>query len=141
MAIDELLRERRIYRQEVVPRQIQSLLQRAADDLSSAEYMLKQNPDWSLSIAYHAVLRASRALMFSHGFRPSSQQAHKNTFSFLRAIVGEERRQLVSYFDRIRVKRHQAIYETEAPVSTTEAEYLIEQARNYITWVKGELDR
>ena len=97
--------------------------------------------DWSLSIAYNAVLRASRAVMFSHGFRPANHEAHKNTFSFLRAIAKEERRHLISYFDRMRVKRHQAIYEAETRTSKTEAESLIEKARNYIAWVKGELDK
>ncbi len=45
MTIDDLLRERRIYRQDVTSMQIQGLLQRAGDDLASAEHMLQQDPD------------------------------------------------------------------------------------------------
>jgi len=138
MTIDDLLRERRIYRQDVASMQIQGLLQRAGDDLASAKHMLQQDPDWSLSISYNAVLRASRALMFSRGFRPASHEGHKNTFAFLRAIVEDDRAQLISYFDRIRVKRHQAVYEVEARASMTEAESLIEQARGFVAWVRSE---
>ncbi len=76
--------------------------------------------------------------MFSRGFRPASHEGHKNTFAFQRALVEDDRAQLISYFDRIRVKRHQAVYEVEARASTTEAESLIEQARGFVAWVRSE---
>ena len=100
--------------------------------------MLARDPAWAFSIAYNAVLQASRALAFSCGFRPSSHEGHKNTFAFLRAVVEQDRRTLVEYFDRMRVKRHQAVYEAPGHVTRTEAEALIEQAQSFIAWVKNE---
>ena len=41
------------------------------------------------------------------------------------------------YFDRMRVKRHEAVYETAERVTRTEAEALIDQARGFIAWAKG----
>ena len=46
--------------------------------------------DWGFSIAYNAVLQAARAYMYSQGFRPASEQGHKNTFAFLRGELGEQ---------------------------------------------------
>ena len=76
--------------------------------------------------------------MFFHGFRPASHEGHKNTFAYLRAIVEEDRKALIEYFDRMRVKRHQAVYEAPGHVTRTEAETLIEHSRNFIDWVKDE---
>lgn len=139
MSIDDLLRERRIHRHQTDIGTIRALVERAGDDLASAEHMLEQDADWALSIAYNAVLRSARALVFARGFRPASREAHKNTFAVLREIAPEDQQQLISYFDRIRVKRHQAIYDVEARTSRTEAETLIEQARGFLDWTQREL--
>ena len=141
MTLDRLLQERRIYRQKIASADILAVIARAESDIDSAQYMLKRDPDWAFSIAYNSVLQASRALMFSRGFRPSSHEGHKNTFAFLRAVAEEDRRTLVDFFDRMRVKRHQAVYETAGLITRIEAETLIEQAQSFITWVKGELDK
>lgn len=139
MSIDELLRERRIHRQKASADDIRALTERAEEDLASAVHMLEQDSGWALSIAYNAVLRVSRALTLARGFRPSSHEGHKNTFAFLRAIADENQAQLISYFDRIRVRRHRAVYDTEARTSRTEAKTLIEKAREFIEWTKREL--
>lgn len=77
--------------------------------------------------------------MFFHGFRPSSHESHKNTFAYLRVIIDEDRKALVEYFNRMRTKRHQAVYEAPVRVTRTEAETLIEHAEIFINWVKEEV--
>jgi len=139
MSIEDLLRERRIHRHETDIAVIRALAGRAGDDLASAAHMLEQDADWALSIAYNAVLRCARALVFARGFRPASRESHKNTFAFLREIAPEDQQQLISYFDRIRVKRHRAVYDVEARTSRTEAETLIEQTRRFLEWTQREL--
>ncbi len=139
MSIEDLSRERRIHRHETDIATICALAGRAGDDLASAAHMLEQDADWALSIAYNAVLRCARALVFARGFRPASRESHKNTFAFLREIAPEDQQQLISYFDRIRVKRHQAVYDVEARTSRTEAETLIEQARRFLEWTQRDL--
>ena len=66
--------------------------------------------DWAFSIAYNAVLQAVRAYMYLRGYRPAAEQGHKNTLAFLQAELDEEFGSLISYFDRMRTKRNQAIY-------------------------------
>ena len=87
MTIEELLRERRVHRQKVAAADIVAGIARAERDIESARFMLERDPAWAFSIAYNAVLQASRALMFFHGFRPASHEGHKNTFAYLRVIV------------------------------------------------------
>ena len=140
MSIEDLLRERRIHEHETDIAVIGALVERAGEDLASAAHMLEQDADWALSIAYNAVLRCARALVFARGFRPASRESHKNTFAFLREIAPEDQQRLVSYFDRVRVKRHQAVYDVEARTSRTEAETLIEEARRFLEWTRRELD-
>ena len=74
--------------------------------------------------------------MFANGFRPAAHENHKNTFAFLRVIAEGERRAWIDYFDRMRVKRHEAVYETAERISGTEAEALIDQARAFIAWAR-----
>jgi uncharacterized protein (UPF0332 family) len=136
MTVDELLQQRRICRQDDAPADVRAALERATKDLASAEHMQSVDHGWAFSIAYNAVLHAARAVMFSHGFRPASHESHKNTFAFLRASAEGERRTWVDYFDRMRVKRHEAVYETAERISRTEAEALIDQARGFIAWAK-----
>ena len=139
MTIDELLQEHRIQRQKVAAADINALISRAETDAESARFMLPRDPVWTFSIAYNGILQASRALMFFHGFRSSSHEGHKNTFAYLRAIVEEDQAALVEYFDRMRVKRHQAVYEAPGRITRTEAETLIEQAQIFIDWVRKEV--
>jgi uncharacterized protein (UPF0332 family) len=139
MSIEDLLRERRIHKHRASEDDLRKLVVRAESDLAAAAHMLEQDADWALSIAYNAVLRAAHALIFSRGFRPASHEGHKNTFAFLREIASEEHRQLVVYFDRTRVKRHQALYDAEPRTSTTEAEKLIAHARHFLDWTKTKL--
>ena len=136
MSVDELLEQRRIYRQEAAPADVRATLERAARDLASAEHILGVDHGWAFSIAYNAVLHAARAVMFSKAFRPASHESHKNTFAFLRVIAESERGTWVDYFDRMRVKRHEAVYETAERITRTEAEALIDQARGFIAWAK-----
>ena len=137
MSVDELLQQRRIYRQDAARADVRAALERAAKDLALAEHMQSVDHGWAFSIAYNAVLHAARAVMFSNGFRPASHESHKNTFAFLHTSAEGERRTWVDYFDRMRVKRYEAVYETAERITRTEAEALIDQARGFIAWAKG----
>ena len=139
MTVDDLLAERRIYRESISKESVLSLLKRAERDLNTAERMLDVDNDWAFSISYNAVLQASRALMFSQGYRPASHESHKNTFAFMLATVEETQKPLISFFDRMRVKRHQAIYEAAGTVTETAARALLTKAKEYVCWARQQL--
>lgn len=109
MPFEELLRQRRIHRHRAAPDEIARLLEPADRDIRMARRTLAEDWDWAFSIAYNAVLQSARAYMYSLGFRPATEQGHKTTFAFVHEALGDEFSSLVGYFDRIRVKRNQAI--------------------------------
>lgn len=95
--------------------------------------------DWAFSIAYNAVLQAARAFMYSQGFRPVTEQGHKNTFVFVREALGDEFASLVGYFDRMRTKRNQAIYDVAGLITETEARGILEKAVQFVDIVKARV--
>jgi uncharacterized protein (UPF0332 family) len=97
--------------------------------------VLEIDTDWAFSIAYNAVLQASRAFMFAHGYRPASSEGHKNTFAFMQIMVDEEHEPLIAYFDHVRVKRHQVTYDATGIVTKTETQSLLSKAGEYVEWI------
>lgn len=136
MPFDELLRRRRIHRHRATSAEIERLLALADRDIQTARRTMAEDWDWGFSIAYNAVLQAARAYMYSQGFRPASEQGHKNTFAFLREALGEEHASLVGYFDRMRTKRNQAIYDVAGLITEAEARALFERAIGFVELIK-----
>jgi uncharacterized protein (UPF0332 family) len=139
MALDELLRQRRIYPHQPTPDEIVRLLALADRDLSMARRVMPEDWDWAFSIAYNAVLQAARALMYSQGFRPATDQGHKNTFAFVREALGPEFDSLIGYFDRMRTKRNQAIYDVAGLITEQEARAIFEKAVEFVDLVKARV--
>lgn len=50
------------------PSQIKSRLDLARRDIRAAQVMMAADRDWAFSMAYNAILQATRALMFARGF-------------------------------------------------------------------------
>ncbi len=128
-----------IERVKVTEHQIRSNLIRAEKDLITAEANLHIDEEWAFTIAYHAMLRAGRALMLSKGYRPKGRDQHKTIVVFCAAILGEQYKQLVNRFNRMRVKRHHFIYEPEKPISKTETLSSIQSARKLVEKIKEVL--
>ena len=136
MKIEDLLRGGRIRRQRVPEDQIRRALERAQRDLKTAKKIMAEDWDWGFAVAYDAILQASRALMFVRGYRPASAEAHKNTFAFLQAAMGKEFEDLATYFDRMRTKRNQAIYDVPGLITETEARNLLARAEEFVAHVR-----
>lgn len=77
--------------------------------------------------------------MFHLGYRPSSAETHKNTFQFMQLVVDEPFKQSISYFDRVRKKRHRIIYDEVGLVSEKEAKGLLKRAREFLSYIEGKL--
>ena len=105
-------------------------------DLRVARKLMADETDWGFSVACNAALQAGRALMFARGYRPASAEGHKNTFAFLAAALGPEHADLVSYFDRMRNKRNQAVYGMAGRIAETEARHLLSKTTDFVRLVK-----
>ncbi len=136
MAIDDLLRSGRIHRERISRAEVQEALKLADRDLRVARKLMGEELDWGFTVAYNAVLQAGRAFMFANGYRPASAEGHKNTFAFLATALGPEHGDLVSYFDRMRNKRNQAVYGMAGRIAETEARNLLKQATDFVRLIK-----
>ncbi len=141
MDYDELLKARRIRRHKASREEIRQALDLARRDLQTARMLLNQDWDWSFAVAYNAVLQACRAYMFAKGFRPESHESHKNTFAFMQVAIGSEYADLITYFDRMRAKRNQTIYDMAGAITETEAKNILEKAESFVEVVTEEIDK
>jgi len=137
MAYDELVRTRRVRKVAASREEVRRALARAERDLRTARHVMAE--DWGFAIAYDAVLQASRAFMFAQGYRPASKESHKNVFAFMREALGEDFAGLIGYFDRIRTKRHRAIYDVAGLITETEAKNLFAKAQDFVKLIGERL--
>lgn len=139
MKYDALLNSGRIRREQVSRAEIKRALERARRDLKTARGLMAEDWDWGFAVAYNAVLQASRAYMFAQGYRPASAQGHKNTFAFMLMAMGEEYKNLVTYFDHMRNKRNKAIYDVAGVITETEARNLFAAATDFVELIRRKL--
>ena len=133
MSIDELEISGIIKKLPTDRKKVNDSLDLARRDLNIARNMLNENCDWAFSIAYNSILQSVRALMFSKGYRPSSDSGHVSTVRFARLFLKEED---VIAFDRMRRKRHIAVYDTVGSISRSEAENALSRAEKFILEVE-----
>jgi len=143
MSLDELLRNRIIQRIKPDKKLAKRNLKIASRDLTAAKHLLSQeNYDWTLSIAYNAMLQAGRALMFLEGYRPSTQFGHIAVVRYLRAAFREQiTERIIDVFDQMRRKRHRAVYEAVDIVSRSEAENATRWAHEFVNKAKEIVSR
>jgi len=122
MSIEELIQEGSIHPFEATHGEIDKALKIARRDLALAEGLLEE-----------------RAYMFYLGYRPASTEAHKATFEFMQIVIEEPFRKSISYFDRARKKRHRTLYGEVGVISETEAEQLLNRAREFLSYIESKL--
>ena len=132
MSYEKLLKDNLIKKQKPDFKQITHQLQRAIKDLETAKANLAIDLTWALAIAYHAMIRAGRALMYSKGFLPTTISTHKTIIEFTKFILGQEYDALISKFNRLRRKRHDFIYDSKNHITGSEAKSSLETAKNLI---------
>jgi len=133
MSIDELERSGIIKKLPVDKKKVHDSLDLARRDLNIARNMCEENCDWAFSIAYNSILQSVRALMFSKGYRPSSDSGHISAVRFARLFLKEGD---VISFDRMRRKRHTAVYDIVGSISRTEADNALLRAEKFILEVE-----
>ncbi|MEW6026126.1 MAG: hypothetical protein AB1599_02375 [Planctomycetota bacterium] len=90
MNYEGFLKDNLVKKQAPDFRQIGAQLKRAQKDLKTAQSLLEIDLTWAFAVAYHAMIRAGRALMFSRGFLPAPRQTHKTIVEFTKLILGGE---------------------------------------------------
>lgn len=142
MNYERFIRDRLVKRQKPDFKQIERQLKRARKDLKTAESNLSIDLTWAFTISYHAMIRASKALMYSRGYLPTADRSHKTIVEFTKLILGGGYENIVRQFNRMRRRRHNFIYDSQNHITSHEANLSIETAKKLIeeitTLVKRE---
>ena len=110
MSYETLLRKRLIKSFKATKSQIDAQFELADRDCEAAKHIMGTSSDWAFNIAYNAMLQATRALIFFEGFRPTSGEGqHKTTILFAEMALGDNFRDEIRFFDKMRVKRNRAV--------------------------------
>ncbi len=120
-------------------RQIEKQILRAEKDLKTFHLVEKDDPEWASAIAYQAMLRMGRALLFSYGYLPAERQQHKTVVEITGKILGSEFSLVIKHFDRLRKKRNVFFYDSEDAKNFTEAKKAIVVAEELLTEIKGKI--
>lgn len=116
--------------------QIESWLNQANKDLVIAKKILSLDPKWSLTVAYQAMLRIGRALMFAYGYLPTNYRQHKTVVEFTAKHLDKNFQSITNQFERLRRKRHDFFYGTLIGISSTEAKEALKTAQSLLLQVK-----
>ncbi|MBU1486649.1 HEPN domain-containing protein [bacterium] len=116
----------------IVPvKEIHSLLKVVKSDAATAKKLIGVDDTWAFNIAYNAALQASLALMYAKGFRPKGEAKHVSVILFLREALDKKYQQYINRLDRMRKKRHLAVYGTSRTITQYEAVESIKFALNF----------
>ncbi|MDO8488951.1 MAG: HEPN domain-containing protein [Candidatus Omnitrophota bacterium] len=132
MPYEKFLKDNLIKKEKPDFKQIAYQLKRARKDLKTAEANLSIDLTWAFAIAYHAMMRASKALMYSKGYLPTARKSHKTIVEITRLILGQEYDSIINRFSRMRRRRHDFIYDSKNHITTHEAKSSIETAEKLI---------
>jgi uncharacterized protein (UPF0332 family) len=139
MDYKELLAKNLIKPFKAKDQQIKKQMELASRDLKVAKAVLGVNNDWTYNIAYNAILQAIRALMYAEGFRPTGEGQHKTAIIFAELALGEKFEDEVHFFDKMRIKRNLAVYDTAGLVSEGEAKQSLTFAKKFVDRIEEVL--
>lgn len=121
--------------------QIEQQIIRAEKDLKTFGLVLSSDPEWACTIAYQAMLRLGRALMFSYGYLPADGQQHRTVVELTGKVLGREFDLLVQYFDRMRRNRNVFFYESLDTHNANQAHKAFESAGTLLKVVKEKISQ
>lgn len=130
MSIERMLKDNLIKKQEPDFKQIEKQIKRCEKDIETAKMNMKVDSVWAITIAYHSMIRAGRALMYSKGYLPTPKDTHKTIVDFTGMVFGQKYNTLLSKFNRLRKQRHNFIYESENGVPVDEVDWQLLPQRN-----------
>lgn len=123
-------------KQEPNFQQIQKQIKRAYKDLKTAKHTLEYDPEWAATMAYQAMLRGGRALLFAHGFLPADGAQHRTVVELTGEILGDKYANLVRHFNKFRKKRNLFFYDSEDTGNLQEARKALEVSKELLDKIK-----
>jgi uncharacterized protein (UPF0332 family) len=127
--------------QKIDPKQVRLFLSDAQKKIITARKNLAIDEEIAYQTAYQAMLKASLALMLSHGQRPRVQLGHHMAIiEFAQKHLDPKHAPLFALFDRMRRKRNEAFYDI-AIIGEEEAEDAVEAAEKYVKTIASDIQK
>ena len=121
-------------------KEVDGVLAKAHKLLKAASILIKEDIDESaFKEAYDAMTLASRALIFSLGYKPRTIGSHTITIKFCELYFGPEMKTLIAKFKRMKEKRNYLIYGAGIMISKTEALNAISGAKDFLSMIEAEI--
>lgn len=117
---------------QVTQAEIEHLLEVAHRDVKTAQKLMNIDLDWAFIVAYNAALQAGLAYLYAKGYRPRGPDRHKTVIRFLRLTLDPSFKPELNRLDRIRKKRHQAVYHMAGAVSEAQAKGTIKFTEEFV---------
>ena len=108
-------------------KRIENFIKRARKDFSTAKLIEKQDMEAAYQLLYDGMLHSALAYMVGDGVQPDFKGKHKTVIDYVAHAIGKRYESKIQFFDRMRRRRHQLLYEpgpyecTEKEVSDAEA--------------------
>ena len=109
-------------------RELSNLLAIADRDIADAAASELSN-DWRFGIAYNAALKLCTMMLYDAGYMPEKNLAHYRTLLSIEFTLGESRKEDAAYLDSCRAKRNHVEYDYVDGASKSEAEELLDFAK------------
>jgi uncharacterized protein (UPF0332 family) len=127
--------------QKIDPKQVKQFLADAEKKAVAARKNLVIDEETAYQTAYQAVLKASLALMLSHGQRPRVQLGHHIAIlEFAQKHLDPALAPTFDLFDRMRRKRNVAFYDI-ALIGEVEADEAVAAAEAYMPIVAADIKK
>lgn len=126
--IKRLEQEGKLKKQKAGIVQIEALLRESILDLKEARQIVDIADRATYLLAYNAMLKAGRALLLWHGYRPDDGAQHKTVVETTAAFLGERFKSLTQHFETMRRKRNEMTYEAGTLLSKTEVKQSFDDA-------------
>jgi uncharacterized protein (UPF0332 family) len=127
--------------QKIDPKQVRQFLVDAQKKAVAARKNLIIDEETAYQTAYQAMLKASLALMLSHGQRPRVQLGHHAAIiEFARKHLDPSHAALFPLFDRMRRKRNEAFYDI-AVIGEEEAVDAVAAVEKYVQVIAADIQK
>ena len=110
-------------------RRIENFIQRAQKDLVSARFIKHTDLEAAYQLLYEGMLHCALAYTVGDGFQPDIRGKHKTLIDYVAYALGKRYESKIKFYDRMRRRRHQFLYEP-GPYQCTEKE--IEDAETVV---------
>jgi len=116
--------------------QVVKLINRAKKDLETARSLLESDEAVAMTMVYNAMFHSANALIRFYGFRPGKVRQHTGLIEATSRILGEETKDYILRFDKLRKKRNLLEYQAIFDFSKIQVENNLAEAEKFVSIIE-----